>query len=180
MQENNTVTFRYTICSNLGQLKSLALPLFHSLRGCDKTSHVLEVVRIPPGNTRPACRCSPTHYWFAYPPRILVASFVVPLHSKDTHLQQGLWCRRLTRTSSPHHWKQMIIGKKMHLLPLTHNPDIFSLESVHVHWIESLVVLIRMKGCDTSVSNRQGIVSSPLEGGHGNIYHLHELHCSNM
>ena len=53
--------------------------------------------------------------------------------------------------------------EKMHLLALTHNPDIFSLESVHVQCIESIVVLMYMKGYDTAVSKRQGIVSSPLE-----------------
>ena len=37
--EKTTVTFQYTVCSNLDQLESLALPLFHSLR--EKTSHFL-------------------------------------------------------------------------------------------------------------------------------------------
>ena len=31
-QEKNAVTYQYTICSNLDQLKPLALPLFHSLK----------------------------------------------------------------------------------------------------------------------------------------------------
>ena len=41
--------------------------------------------------------------------------------------------------------------KKIHLIVLTHNPDMFSLDSVHVQLIESFAVLVYFKGCDTAV-----------------------------
>ena len=143
----------YTICSNISPLKSLSLSLFHSGRWCDKTSHFIWGCK----NTDTILALTHSGYW--------VASFGVSMHSKCIHLQQGLWCSRLTRrgmkllfaTKTNDNWN------KFHLLALTPNPDMFSLDSVHVQWRESFVVFVHCNGCDTAVSKRQGIVSSPLE-----------------
>lgn len=84
----------HAICSNIGPSKSLALPLFHSMTGCDTASQFLG--------------CGKKTAWAAW-----------------TNIPD------LTDT----------------LLALTRNPDMFSIESVHMKVIERFVVLMYSKGC---------------------------------
>ena len=90
----------HTICSKLGPSRSLALPLFHSLTGCDTTSQFLG--------------CGKKTAWAA-------------------------WTSMPDLTDT--------------LVALTHNPDIFSLESVHMQQIERFVVLMYSKGCGAAGVN---------------------------
>ncbi|KAJ8396483.1 hypothetical protein AAFF_G00017890 [Aldrovandia affinis] len=90
----------HTIYSDLGPSKSLALPLFHSLTGCDTTSQFLG--------------CGKKTAWAAW-----------------TSIPD------LTDT----------------LVALTHNPDLFSLESVHMQRIERFVILMYSKECGAAGVN---------------------------
>ena len=55
-----------TIRSSIGPLKSLALPLFHSLTRCDTTSQFLGCGKKAAWQPGVECRSSPTHYWFSH------------------------------------------------------------------------------------------------------------------
>ena len=90
----------HTICSNLGPSKSLALPLFHSLTGCDTTSQILG--------------CGKKTAWAAW-----------------TSLPD------LTDT----------------LVALTQDPDLFTLESIHMQQIERFVIIMYSKGCGAASVN---------------------------
>ena len=90
----------HAIYSNLVPSKSLALPLFHSLTGCDTTSQFLG--------------CGKKTAWAAW------AS--IP---------------EVTDT----------------LVTLTQDPDLFTLESVHMRRIERFVVLMYSKGCGADGSH---------------------------
>ena len=90
----------HTICSNLGPSKSLALPLFHSLTGCDTTSQILG--------------CGKKTAWVAW-----------------TSLPD------LTDT----------------LVALTQDPDLFTLESIHMQQIERFVIIMYSKGCGAASVN---------------------------
>ncbi len=88
------------ICSNLGPSKSLALPLFHSLSGCDTASQFL-------GFDKKTAWTA----WSSIP--------------------------QLTDT----------------LVALTHDPNMFSIESLHMQRIERFVVLMYSKGCGAAGVN---------------------------
>ncbi|KAL8590645.1 hypothetical protein ACOMHN_011080 [Nucella lapillus] len=90
----------HTIYSDLGPSKSLALPLFHSLTGCDTTSQFLG--------------CGKETAWAAW-----------------TSIPD------LTDT----------------LVALTHDPDLFSLESVHMQRLERFVIVMYSKGCSAADVN---------------------------
>ncbi|KAL8561604.1 hypothetical protein ACOMHN_024839 [Nucella lapillus] len=90
----------HTIYSDLGPSKSLALPLFHSLTGCDTTSQFL------------GC-------------------------GKKTAWAEWTSIPDLTDT----------------LVALTHDPDLFSLESVHMQRLERFVIVMYSKGCSAADVN---------------------------
>ena len=90
----------HTIGSSLGRSKSLALPLFHSLTGCDTNSQFLG--------------CGKKTAWAAW-----------------TSIPE------LTDT----------------LVELTRDPNLFTLESVHMQRIERFVVLMYSKGCGSADVN---------------------------
>ena len=90
----------HTIYSALGPSKSLALPLFHSLTGCDTTLQFLG--------------CGKKTAWAAW-----------------TSIPD------LTDT----------------LVALTHDPDLFSLQSVHMQRIERFFILMYSKACSAAGVN---------------------------
>ena len=120
----------HTIYSDLSPAKSSALPLFHSLTGCDTTSQFLG--------------CGKKTAWAAW--------------------------RNLPELTDT-------------LVALTHNPDLFTLESVYMQTIERFVVLnfsCTARGVVQLESMRPGITYSPLEAGHWRTSHLPKLRCSSM
>ena len=90
----------HTIYTDSGPLKSLALPLFHSLTGCDTTSQFLG--------------CGKKTAWAAW-----------------TSIPD------LTDT----------------LVALTHDPDLFMLESVHKQRLQYFVLVLYSKGCSAAGVN---------------------------
>ena len=90
----------HTIYTDIDPLKSLALPLFHSLTGFDTTLQFLG--------------CGKKTAWAAW-----------------TSIPD------LTDT----------------LVALTHDPDLFSLQSVHKQWIERFVIVLYIKACNAAGVN---------------------------
>ena len=87
----------HTIYTDIGPLKSLAIPLFHSLTVCDTTSQFLG--------------CGKKTAW--------AACTSIP-DLTDTYVA------------------------------LTHDPDLFSLESIHMQRIERVVIVMYSKGCSAA------------------------------
>ena len=134
----------HTIYSDLGPSKSLALPLFHSLTGCDTTPQLLGCGKktawsawtsLPDlTDTLMALTREPDIFLLESMHMQRIERFVVLMYSKGC-----VWCNQCqcSQTSSLHHWKQ-IAGKyptySSRAIPACKASTItgeFLLESVH-------------------------------------------------